>query len=73
MGRINVEYWRRHDKEGYGGLIDKYCILSGIDKGYRIFKGFSKIFCKDTIYNSIEEYYMYSKVNEYHPYRDKEE
>ena len=70
MGRIDIEYWRKYDKDDYYGLIDKYSILSGINKEYRIFKPFSGI-SKDDIYNSIEEYYMYSKLNEYHPYRDK--
>lgn len=70
MGRIDIEYWRKYEKDEYGGLIDKYSILSGINKEYRIFKTFSGI-SKDDIYNSIEEYYTYNKENEYHPYRDK--
>ena len=72
MGRVYIEYWRRYEKDEYGGLIDKYSILSDIDKEYQIFKSFSRI-CKEVIYHSAEEYYKYNKVNDYHPYRDKEE
>jgi len=72
MGRIYIDFWRRYEKDEYGGLIDKYSILSGINKEYRIFKTFSKI-CKDDIYNGIEGYYAYNKEHEHHPHRDKEE